>query len=244
METERNCVLKGRNFSDLISSNKAVGSSKKMCILMFSGGRDSTLSAIRLSEQYDHIVLVTVTSNHLCGVVHVKERLRELKRKLMCSADWLLVRQPENLNVNTSFYAPTCLPCHHAYIAVGVCVANTLGAKYIAFGYVGYQQHWPEQTANATTRLKYILEKFTLKLLLPVYEIERKDEAINMLEGYGLTSISLEQKCTQQINNIELEPEQLASELAEWESAIVRTLEMLSNQTCEVIERVSLTNIG
>jgi hypothetical protein len=38
------------------------------CVLLFSGGRDSTISAIKLSAFFERLILVTVTSQHLVGM--------------------------------------------------------------------------------------------------------------------------------------------------------------------------------
>src|SRR5205807_6393519 len=116
------------------------------CVLMFSGGRDSTLGALRLSDADKEIVLVTVTSSHLVGIDHVRQRLKEISPHLPPRTPWVHVRQPAELRTDTSFYERTCLPCHHAYVVSAVGCAKHLGATDMAFGYTQYQSNWPEQT--------------------------------------------------------------------------------------------------
>src|SRR5438552_11850009 len=50
------------------------------CLLMFSGGRDSTLAALRLHHGRVPLRLVTVTSSHLTGINLVRRRLSELSK--------------------------------------------------------------------------------------------------------------------------------------------------------------------
>ena len=91
---------------------------------MFSGGRDSTLVALRLASAGVEQVLVTVTSNHLVGLDAVHSRLRELGDHLPEGTRWLNVRQPENAAEDLTFLAPTCFPCHKAYTTLAVQLAE------------------------------------------------------------------------------------------------------------------------
>jgi hypothetical protein len=113
---------------------------------MFSGGRDSTLAALRLHRSATPLSLVTVTSSHLIGLNLVRRRLSELSKVLPETTPWLNVRQPVDLKTDTSFYEQTCLPCHHAYVVVSGAIAALTGIRSLAFGYAGYQNNWPEQT--------------------------------------------------------------------------------------------------
>jgi PP-loop superfamily ATP-utilizing enzyme len=66
-----------------------MNSDKGICILMFSGGRDSTLAAIRLAQEWEKLVLVTVTTEHLVGLGSVIKRLEELKLHLPGNTEWI-----------------------------------------------------------------------------------------------------------------------------------------------------------
>ena len=52
---------------------------KEKCLLLFSGGRDSTVSAVLLSNEFDSINLITIKSVHLYGLKDVYKRLEELQ---------------------------------------------------------------------------------------------------------------------------------------------------------------------
>ena len=217
--------------------------SKGHCVLMFSGGRDSTLAALRLHDQGYGLTLVTVCSSHLFGIDAVRCRLREVRKILPADTQWLRIRQPEELQTDTSFYEMTCLPCHHSYVVVAVAVTMFLGVKILAFGYAGYQSTWPEQTPMAIMRLRRALHRQRIRLLLPVYDLPSRQEAEEELERYRISRNSLEQKCIQQVNNIALSDEKLSSQITLWERAIEASLSKLDLVPINMIETSTIAAI-
>jgi hypothetical protein len=210
------------------------------CILMFSGGRDSTLASLRLQEEGHRLVLVTVTSSHLVGISRVRQRLGELGRLVDPETPWIQVRQPEHLCTDTSFYKRTCLPCHHAYVVVSAILAKQAGAKKLAFGYAGYQQTWPEQTPLAVSRLRAVLRRHGMDLLLPVYDLPTRDAAITLLQSYGLSADALEQKCTRQVSNVALSDASLHQQIDLWERAIEESLTSMSRVRFEILDSCTI----
>lgn len=205
-------------------------------VLMFSGGRDSTLAAVRLWQQGRRPVLVTITSSHLMGIDRVRQRLKELAPILAPGTPWLQLRQPTELKTDVSFYDQTCLPCHHAYVTAGASVAAKINAKAVAFGYVAYQSDWPEQTPHAIGALRQVLARHGINLLLPVYDVRSREEVVEELESHGLSATALEQKCLRQITNVKLDPERLNEQVALWEDAIDASISKLDQIEIEVIE--------
>lgn len=203
---------------------------------MFSGGRDSTAAALRLASFCDELQLVTITSDHLYGKAAIYQRLEELEKTLPTKVHWQMIKQPEDLLTNTATYAPTCLPCHHAYVAVGVKVAQNMGASHLSFGYVTYQNSWPEQTPYATQRLAKLLLKYDIRLELPVYDITSKEEVMDILSEAGVNTSALEQKCSRQINNVELPTPTLKAEISKWESLIQSTLEQIGKINLDSVD--------
>ena len=161
-------------------------SNSKQCVLMFSGGRDSTLSALRLHKEGYNITLITVTSNHLYGISSVHRRLRELRTILPANTPWLLIQQPSQLRTDTSFYEMTCLPCHHAYVVIAAALSLRLKTSSLAFGYAGYQNTWPEQTPLATSRLRSVLRRHNIELHLPVYNLYSRQQVVDELRAFGV----------------------------------------------------------
>jgi hypothetical protein len=193
---------------------------RRQCILMFSGGRDSTLAAVRLVKDGFDPILITITSGHLFGLQAVHRRHVELKAILPSTTRWMVVRQPTELRTDTSFYERTCLPCHHAYVVVAAAAAMAFGAEHLSFGYAGYQNDWPEQTPFAVERLAAVLADRGVALVLPVYDLPSRDAAEAELARWGLSSVSLEQKCIRQISNVTLPEHALRAQIQLWEDAI------------------------
>jgi hypothetical protein len=212
-------------------------------VLMFSGGRDSTLAAIRLHNEGWPVTLVTVTSDHLNGIENVEARLRELRSFLPPTTKWIRARQPSELSLPSGFHRQTCLPCHYAYVSIAGAVLATVPSKNIAFGYVGYQRAWPEQTPLAIERLTKVLDRHGIGLLLPVQSLASRDDAIAELRQYGLSTESLEQKCSRQVSNIQLHAAQLEQQIDLWEMAIESALAQSANFQLEVIRETNLQEI-
>lgn len=214
------------------------------CVLLFSGGRDSTLAALRLNAQGHPLVLVTITSGHLVGAERVRRRLAELRPHLPRDTRWLRVQQPINpAGLASGFSDRTCLPCQHAYVLTGYHFAKRLSMQDLALGYVAYQGTWPEQTADAATRLRKLLGEREMRLHLPVYDITSKLSAISELEKYGVSHESLEQKCLKQVTNITLPPEILTGQLDLWEDSIRRGLDLIQTSKLIVLEEKRLGDV-
>jgi predicted subunit of tRNA(5-methylaminomethyl-2-thiouridylate) methyltransferase len=209
-------------------------------VLMFSGGRDSAIAALRMHESGLSPVLVTISSWHLIGIDRVHQRVRELERYLPAGTPWLIVRQPTELKTDTSFYQQTCLPCHHAYVVVGAAVAAKAGIKQLAFGYARYQSEWPEQTPFAISHLTSVLARHGLQLILPVYDLASRRAAVEELEKSGLSVEALEQKCVQQVTNLALGDELLSQQVSLWERAIDISMSVLPTIEIEVIEATTV----
>ena len=207
---------------------------------MFSGGRDSTLAALRLQKAGVPLGLVTVSSSHLVGIEKVKERLIELARLLPPETEWIQIRQPVDLRTDVSFYEQTCLPCHHAYVVVSGALARLAGAARLAFGYTMYQSAWPEQTPLAISRLRQVLARHAIGLELPTYDIETRDQALKELQDHGLSTEALEQKCLRQVTNVTLGAEDLERQIAEWERAIDASMQALNAIEITVLDHAQI----
>jgi hypothetical protein len=210
------------------------------CLLMFSGGRDSTLAALRLHRRGVPLSLVTITSSHLVGIELVKRRLSELSKILPGDTRWFQVRQPNELRTDTSFYEETCLPCHHAYVVVSGALTAVTQARRLGFGYAGYQANWPEQTPFAVERLSAVLVRHGISLELPVYDLSSREAAIAELGASGLSTESLEQKCLRQMTNVTLANDHLLQQVTLWEQAIDRSMSELERINFEIIDQATL----
>ncbi len=217
--------------------HEATFSQAAACLLMFSGGRDSTLAALRLHQRGVSLFLVTVSSDHLRGINLVKRRLCELSRILPADTRWVRVRQPLELRTDTSFYEQTCLPCHHAYVVVSGALTSMNHSRRVGFGYAGYQSNWPEQTPFAVERLRAVLGRHGISLELPVYDLSSREAAIAELDANGISTESLEQKCIRQVTNVTLMNGRLRQQVALWEQAIDRSMSQLDLINFEIMDQ-------
>ena len=170
----------------------------------------------------------------------MKLRLGELAGVLPHQTRWLRVIQPADLATDTSFYERTCLPCHHAYVVVAAAMARSVGTSRLAFGYTRYQSDWPEQTPLATTRLAAILAEYGITLELPVADLCSREEAVAELCDLGLSSTSLEQKCSRQVSNVVLDEPRLRAQISLWEEAIRRSIDELDKIRAAIVEDTTL----
>jgi hypothetical protein len=203
---------------------------KRRCVLMFSGGRDSTLAALQLHASGFELDLATITSGHLIGIDRVRRRLRELRGHLSQSTRWLSVAQPMNpVEMPMGFSERTCLPCQQAYVLAGFKLLKDEGLKDLALGYAEYQSSWPEQAPEATRRLASLLKAREVDLHLPVYGIRTKELALRKLADANLSTEALEQKCLKQITNVTLEQDQLVRQLDLWEALLCQSLDRITD---------------
>jgi hypothetical protein len=213
------------------------------CIVMFSGGRDSTIAALRLNAVEVPLRLVTISSGHLIGIERVRGRVRELQRILPSSTTWMQVKQPLDLRTDTSFYEMTCLPCHHSYVVVSGVIASIQGIHRLAFGYAHYQSDWPEQSPLAIERLTTVLARHGIKLELPAYDLDSREGALAALHEAGLSTDSLEQKCIQQVSNVRLPPERLKQQIDLWERSIDASMARLDEIKLDIVQEISIGDV-
>jgi hypothetical protein len=103
---------------------------------------------------------------------------------------------------------------------VAATAATAFGSEHLSFGYVSYQNDWPEQTPLAVERLGAVLAERGIELVLPVHDLPSREAAEAELARRGLSSASLEQKCSRQVANVNLAEHVLKAQIDLWEKAI------------------------
>ncbi len=202
------------------------------CILLFSGGRDSTIAVFRLLDEFERLTLATVVSPHLIGIQRVALRIRELSLRFPRRLEWQCYSQPKFTGSDPLIQA-TCLPCQRSYVSVGIALCEESNCGHLALGYAGYQNTWPEQTPLAASVLSALLEERNIELHLPAADLRSKEEAKKELRARGVCDGALEQKCLKQITNIALDPQTLRGEIARWEKTIREEVGQILNTGLE-----------
>ena len=159
-------------------------------LLFFSGGNDSTLSACKLAlEGYD-VYLITFDNGCEEEIENIRNRAVALEKRFpgrvhnlgvySSAADFMMMRyQSSNIpfskiledygDLNSNQL--NCLNCRSGMYIVGAAVARRIGINYIAEGARKTQMFALEQK-ELLDRFASILEKYNIKLLLPVYDFE------------------------------------------------------------------------
>jgi hypothetical protein len=187
------------------------------CVLLFSGGRDSTLAAIKLARKYQ-LVLLTIRGEHLIGFDAVVQRAIELRRAIPETTEWFLV---ETAPMNRQEALRGCMSCQLTATAAAVQLAKRVGATVVSTGFAGYQRAWIEQSPEAEEILRHALARDGLRLELPAATIKSKEQAVAELRALSLTTEPLEQKCVSQQLNPSIEKEERSSALKAWESNLL-----------------------
>jgi len=212
------------------------------CVLLFSGGRDSSVAALRLSREYSHLKLVTVSTEHLFGMNHVICRLGELKRHLDPATRWyhfLFEGQTE-----TGFeLLMTCLPCHSVYLLAGLTVAADTRITDIAFGYTQYQSSWAEQSVPGRIVISEIMAQFGCRAIFPVSDVMSKEQAMAELRAHSVTELALEQKCLRQQGNKESDRSSLTTEIARWGGWLRTALKAELAPRLQLVRSLALSEI-
>ena len=193
---------------------------RESCVLLFSGGRDSTLASLRLADCGKSLILATVRSEHLVGISLVKERLVELKPHLPEDTICLMLSDLGFTIPPLAKFPNTCLDCFLNYATIGAVLARQFNTKSIAFGFTKYQSSWPEQTPYAVSRLREVLNDFNFDLDLPAHDIETEKKAIEKLKKLKLNSDALEQKCLRKISNKDIPEAMLMNAIDEFSIAL------------------------
>ena len=182
------------------------------CVLLFSGGRDSTLAAVDLARTYE-LALLTIRGEHLVGFGAVMTRARELCDVIPRSTEWYVA---EAARAEKHDALRGCMSCQLTAISAAIQLAKHIGASAVATGFANYQRNWIEQSAEAEVILQRALARDGLRLELPAATLDSKHAAVTALAALSLTTHSLEQKCVTQQLNPALSEEERTAALNEW----------------------------
>jgi len=187
---------------------------KKEAILLFSGGRDSFLSACYLIENKFKVHMVTFengaglqTYNAKYAAGRIIKRFGEKRCKFLgikniagLWRDFFLpyfnmkpsevIREYGELTVSQF----NCLTCRSAMYTWSIIKAKQMQANYIAEG-ARKDQGFVIELPNMIERFKRLLSEYSLELLLPVYELDSDWDRKNLLLLRGFVPKTLEPQC-------------------------------------------------
>jgi hypothetical protein len=181
----------------------ALAAAKDEAVVLFSGGRDSTLAAVRTILNGFRPRLLIGQSGFSIGGYLLDARLAELQTA--CGPIGLEVeRVPvqglvRNLSLVTleediSTHRVNLIPLGEslAVHAAGVARCLLLESPVLVNGFSGYQRHLPEQSPAGVEVIGALVAEFGVELRCPVLEVgDVKDVQYELME-YGLTPKSAE----------------------------------------------------
>lgn len=178
-------------------------------LLLYSGGKDSTLAAIRLYNAGYNIHFIHFDNGHMRDQDKPYLTFQETFGKKddfyfdyeLSSVDIKPIFEEYYSNWSTNFTNDPaltseirCLSCRMAMYTKAIEIAKEKGFKYIAEGARISQKFMLEQLP-ITNRLKELAESQGIKLLLPVLYVNDDQQEIEELLANGYSSKTWESKC-------------------------------------------------
>lgn len=185
----------------------------KGCLELFSGGRDSFLACCYLVEQGYKVYLITFENGAgFCGenASHGAERL---KRAYGDKVEFLGVKSIAG--IWREFFLPylnmtpseviqewgeltvsqfNCLSCRSAMYAYSIMKCQGMGINYIAEG-AREDQVFAIEQPGMISRFREFLDRYSIELLLPVYDLNSDWHRKNLLLMRGFVPKTLEPQC-------------------------------------------------
>ena len=179
------------------------------CLLLYSGGRDSTLSAIRLYNAGYNVHFIHFDNGFMLDCDKPYLTFREIFNK---EIDYYFDYELSNVDVKSLFEEYfnwwstnlidnsditseiRCLSCRMAMYTSVIQIAKEKGYKYIADGARISQKFMLEQLP-IITRLKKLAFFCGIKLLFPVLYVDDDQKEIEELLANGYSSKTWESKC-------------------------------------------------
>ena len=179
------------------------------CLLLYSGGRDSTLAAIRLYNAGYNVHFIHFNNGYMCDCDKPYLTFQEIFNK---EIDYYFDYELSNVDVKGLFEEYfnnwsigvtndstldseiRCLSCRMAMYTKVIQIAKEKGYKYIAEGARIRQKFMLEQLP-IITRLKELTASQGIKLLFPVLYVDDDQKEIEELLANGYSSKTWESKC-------------------------------------------------
>lgn len=181
-------------------------------LLLYSGGKDSTLAAIRLKNAGYNIHFIHFDNGHMMDAdkpyltfqktfanqegytFHYQNKAIDISNLFKSYFDYWKEKHGDNLDGGNLDSEIRCLSCRMAMYTKAIIYAKNNGFKYIAEGARISQKFMLEQIPMIE-RLKNLAKKYGIELLFPVLELVDDEEEKQELIKNGFSSKGWESKC-------------------------------------------------
>ncbi|NQT26656.1 DUF523 domain-containing protein [candidate division KSB1 bacterium] len=178
----------------------------KKALVLFSGGRDSSVVAGLLAQKNFDLDLLIFDNGASSKIDLIEYRINELKENFPLSKIKVTFENCSSLlkdialihiedDIKKYGYNLICMGCKLAMLSQAVCYCIDNKINLIATGFVAYENEWPEQMPDVLPLLETMLKKYSIKFINPIYFVESKVEIKKILSKMGLSTNSLEPTC-------------------------------------------------
>lgn len=181
---------------------------KKEVLVLYSGGKDSSATAVELASKGYQVTLFSCVAGpvELTGPkgdsapdIRTHELLKAFpnninSNRILCDDSYLIRKLGIEKTNKEHIVYPLVLALAVTTVAICYCLKNNI--KTVAFGYSGYQsgkENYIEQRPDFIELSKKFLAKYGISLLTPVAD-KSEPEVKDILERYAISSNSLEGK--------------------------------------------------
>lgn len=186
-----------------MDESNAANSASCDALVLFSGGRDSSLAACLLATAGKRVHLLTCNNGVSIGGELSQHRFVELQGALQDQLDGRtivssmgLFRRVALQDIEADFARfgknLILLGSQLATHTEGIVFCLNRGIKSMAAGSTRYQDSFPEQMCVARERLRAFCGEFGIEYLLPVGEFATEEEVKYGLLDFGVSTKSLE----------------------------------------------------
>ena len=184
--------------------NKGIISAKESVLVEYSGGLDSTLTAMLMAKKFKRVLLVTYEASWTIGNQNSKKNVPQLvKLNPECLIEHRIINMTKlRNNIWEGFpgiskdYAKfchggppgiICLGCKISMLvmSIQICLEENIG--FITNGLTSTQSDHPEHMPPIINRFSQFMEKYNISYLNEIYDIKSRAEEEEMLKQNGIT---------------------------------------------------------
>jgi hypothetical protein len=176
---------------------------RKQVVVLFTGGRDSSLVVSLYANKMQFVHLITSNNGTVINSKISNYRYKELRERFgshivnrAIIPSHGLFRRVALANIESDFKK-----YHKNLILLGdqlsihthailYCIAN--GIKELASGFVSYEKEFAEQNLTAISLLKAFVNEYGINYYTPIYNYKSIDEVKYRLLDFGISTKSLE----------------------------------------------------
>lgn len=184
--------------------NKASITTKESVLVEYSGGLDSTLTAMLMAQKFKRVLLVTYNASWTIGVNNSRKNVQHLINLFPdCIIEHRIINATKlrndlwgNFKGFTKDYSTfcnggppgiICLGCKISMLVLSIMICNEENIGFIANGLTGTQSDHPEHMPPVINRFSKFMQEYGIFYVNDVYYIKTRAEEEEMLRKSGIS---------------------------------------------------------